>query len=388
MGKVVSTTEVVVDVVDRLQHPGIDVPAGTHTISIAFTNDLPAVGRAGPQPAHRQDHRRAGHMRLRHQPPSYFQAADWLWKPIAGQPRHSPTNSAIVGELSLRRPMRNRAADLYDYGVTLIPASAITSSTPRYDVTFTEPWGSDPFGFLHGAHSRRVPRSPARLRQVSSPILDPTTGKAFGHLASRATTAPPTPGRARLGRDDRPRWQRRRPVRLGDRDEASRATPESITAEEFSAAIAANTGIDHALFFSSDIAGARLCRSGHQVGRHQHRRGVARSDTRGLPNPARPVHRRRCHSRYHAGREGDCQDAADLRRLRRRSGWSANGVHIRGRFPVRPPTNPGSSVGGRRLRLGLLRHDRTSRGRSCGSSRAQPTPPIRRCCDTDVRRLR
>ncbi len=241
-GNVVSTTQVSSKSWTDYSIP-IDVPAGTHTVSIAFTNDYRkrnlrldtitvVAGDVTPAPT-----------------PDHFQAADWLWKPIPSNPVLADNSATWVNYLAATDA--SRIANLYDYGVTLIPASAITSSAPRYDVTFTQPWGSDPFGSYTVPIPADTKVPPGSDGQIA--VLDPTTGKAFGIWQAKYNSATNTWSGSWGGMTD---------LNGNGVDQSGSATATNlaryagvVTAEEFSAAIAANTGIDHALFISSDIAG-------------------------------------------------------------------------------------------------------------------------------------
>lgn len=231
---------------------GVSLSAGTHTISVTFTNDL------------RQSSARDRNLRIDKitvvpaptstPPPTqtapYFQAADWLWKPIVANPVLAANNATWVGYLAAANAQR--VADLYESGVTLIPASGVTSSTPRYDVTFTEPWGSDPFGTYRVPIPVGVKLPTGSDSQIA--ILDPTTGKAFGLWGASYNSTTNTWSASWGGMTD---------LTGNGVDQSGSATATNIaryagviTAAEFSSAVAANTGINHALFISSDIAGA------------------------------------------------------------------------------------------------------------------------------------
>jgi hypothetical protein len=228
----------------------VTIAAGTHTVSVAFTNDLrrstskdrnlridsitAVAAVVDPNPS---------------QPP-YFQNADWLWKPIVSNPVLAANSATWVNYLS--DPKGQRIADLYDYGVTLIPGSAIDSSTPRYDVTFTEPWGSDPLG----THTVPIPAgttvAPGSDGHLT--VLDPTTGKAYGLWQAKYDSSTNSWSASWGGITD---------LNGNGVDQSGSATGSAIaryagviTASEFSRAIAANTGLDHALFISTDIAGS------------------------------------------------------------------------------------------------------------------------------------
>jgi hypothetical protein len=244
-GQVVSTTQVTSTSWADYTVP-VSLAAGTHTISIAFTNDLKVSGSrdrnlridkitvvpAGSTPT---------------QTPSYFQAADWLWKPIVANPVIAANSATWVSYLSAANT--KHVADLYEYGVTLVQA---TASTPRYDVTFTEKWGSDPMGSYTVAIPLGLNLPGGSDRQIA--ILDPTTGKAYGLWRASYDSATDTWTAAWGGITD---------LNGNGVDTSGSATGTNIaryagviTNAEFSAAVAANTGVNHALFISSDIAGA------------------------------------------------------------------------------------------------------------------------------------
>ncbi len=250
-GVVVATTQVSATSWTDYSIP-VALAAGTHTISIAFTNDLrqsaskdrnlridkiTVVAAAASTPPSTQT-------------PPYFQAADWLWKPIVANPVIAANSATWVKYLSATNAQH--VADLYDSGVTLVSATQITASTPRYDVRFTEPWGSDPFGSYTVAIPVGLNLPTGSDRQIA--ILDPTTGKAYGLWQAAYDSATNTWSAAWGGMTD---------LSGNGIDTSGSATATNIaryagviTTAEFSAAVAANTGINHALFISSDIAGA------------------------------------------------------------------------------------------------------------------------------------
>jgi len=178
--------------------------------------------------------------------------ADWLYKPIPANPALAADNSTWVSYLF--DPAAKRVADLYNEGVTLIPASAITGSTPRYDLSFTEDWGADPFG----ANTVPIPKGtrvpPGSDGQIA--ILDPGSGKAYGLWQAEYNSAKDTWSASWGGMTD---------LNGSAIDQSGSATGTNmaryagiVTAAEFRRAVAANTGLDHALFVSSDIAGSRF----------------------------------------------------------------------------------------------------------------------------------
>ncbi len=248
-GKVVATTSVTSTTWADYTVP-VSLAAGQHTISIAFTNDL-------RQSAAKDRNLRldkitvvAGATNPSTQAPPYFQAADWLWKPIPSNPVLATNSATWVSYLAAAGA--KHVTNLYEYGVTLVPSSAITSSTPRYDVTFTEPWGSDPVG------SYTVPIPLGTKVPTGSDgqiaVLDPTTGKAFGIWQAKYNSATNTWSGAWGGVTD---------LNGNGVDQSGSATGTNIaryagvvTAAEFTTALAANSGINHALFISSNLAGS------------------------------------------------------------------------------------------------------------------------------------
>lgn len=245
-GEVVSTTAVSSSKWADYTIP-VSVTAGTHTISIAFTNDLRLSASKDRNLRLDKITVVAGAVDST-QTPSYFQAADWLWKPIPANPVLATNSATWVKYLSAANT--KHVADLYEYGVTLISGSAITSSTPRYDVTLTEPWGSDPFG----SYSIPIPTGVKLPSGADSQlaILDPTTGKAFGIWQAKYDSASNSWSGAWGGMTD---------LSGNGVDQTGSATGTNIaryagvvTAAEFSAAVTANTGINHALFISSNLA--------------------------------------------------------------------------------------------------------------------------------------
>lgn len=234
------------------------IPAGSHAVSIAFTNDnyvsescdrnllldkltlvaaiTPTTTTTTPPPPSPG-------------PRSYFQAADWLWNPIPSAPVLASSSQTWVSYLSAAG--KGRVANLYEYGVAMIPASAISASTPTYDVTLTQPWGADPFGTNRvpiPTGTRVAPGSDAQLA-----VLDPNSGMAFGVWQAKYNSSSDTWSGS---------WGGMAPLSGNGIDQTGGTTATGlaryagvVTAAEFSAAIQANTGLSHALFFSTDIAG-------------------------------------------------------------------------------------------------------------------------------------
>lgn len=180
---------------------------------------------------------------------SFFPAAGWLWTPIGPDPALAPDSATWVGYLS--DPAARRIADLYRYGVTLVPAAAVTPATPRYEVTLTEPWGGDPLGVSRVPIPAGTAVPPGSDGQIA--VLDPTTNEAFGLWRAvfdpqANTWSASWGGVTPLDGDGI--------VRSGSATATKIARYAGvISAAEFSAAVDANTGLAHALVFSTDIAG-------------------------------------------------------------------------------------------------------------------------------------
>ncbi|MCH9734650.1 MAG: hypothetical protein K0U78_08875 [Actinomycetia bacterium] len=232
----------------------IDIPAGEHTVSIAFVNDfrfwrwdrnlrldtvtaVAAVIEPPPPPPPSTG------------TPDFFQAADWLWEPISSDPQLAANSATWVSYLS--DPNAQRVANLYDYSVALVSMTEATESTPRYDVTLTRPWGSDPFGSLTVPIPVGTDVPPGSDGHLA--ILDSTTGTAFGIWQASYDAATDSWSGS---------WGGVTAIDGDGVDVSGSATATNlaryagvVTAEEFSAAVTANTGINHALTFSTDIAG-------------------------------------------------------------------------------------------------------------------------------------
>jgi hypothetical protein len=248
-GKVISTIAVSATGWTEYTIPVV-ASAGTHTISIAYTNELRAS-------ASKDRNLRIDKITVitgvvtppSTQTPAYFGTADWLWKPIAANPTVAANSATWVSYLSA--PGAKRIANLYNYGVTLVPASAITTSTPRYDVGFTKAWGADPYGSYTVALPRGTRIPPGTDGHIA--VLDPVTGQAFGIWQAKYNSTTDTWTGS---------WGGRTPINGNGIDQSGSATAAGIsraagvvTAAELDAAIAANTGLNHALVFSTDIAG-------------------------------------------------------------------------------------------------------------------------------------
>lgn len=180
--------------------------------------------------------------------PPYFAAADWLWKRIPTNPVLAADSATWSGYLAAGGT--KHVANLVEYGVTLIPASAVTSSTPRYSVKMTRKWGPNPFGSNTVPLPRGTKIPPGSDGHVA--VLDPVSGNAYGIWQAKYNSTSGTWSGS---------WGGITPLNGNGVDKVGSATGSGIaryagviTAAEMGAAVAANTGLNHALVFSTDIA--------------------------------------------------------------------------------------------------------------------------------------
>ena len=181
---------------------------------------------------------------------SLFPAADWLWKPIPPSPKISGHSATWVGYFSAHGTQH--VANLRDYGVTMVPASAVTALTPRYRVTLTEKWGSNPFGSTTIPIPTGTPIPPGSDGHIA--VQDPISGQVFGLWQAKYNSKTDTWSAS---------WGGMTPINGNGIDTAGSATATGISryagvvgSYEFGLAIAANGRLNHALFISSDIAGS------------------------------------------------------------------------------------------------------------------------------------
>ena len=181
-----------------------------------------------------------------------FQAAHWLWTPIPASPVLAANSALWAGYLSAAGTQHT--ATLHEFGITLVPASAITMDTPRYDIAFANvpAWGPDPFGSytVPIPDGTAVPSTPGGDNQLA--VIDPLTGMSFGlwqASKSGSVWSASWGGMAFLGSDG---------IETAGSTTATALARYAgvIGADELTAAIAANTGLKHALFCATDISSA------------------------------------------------------------------------------------------------------------------------------------
>ena len=182
-------------------------------------------------------------------PGPLFPKAAWLWEPIEGEPALDPNSATWVRYLAA--PGTQHVAELHAEGTTLVPAEDISGATPRYDVTFTMPWGNDPFG------SRTVPIplgtvAPHQGGDAHLAVTDPQTGQVFGLWQAEFDPVANTWTAA---------WGGAAPID-GDGIEVTGSSTAAgisryggvVTAQEMRTAMSANSGLRHALVFGTDIS--------------------------------------------------------------------------------------------------------------------------------------
>jgi hypothetical protein len=182
-------------------------------------------------------------------PIDLFPEADWLWKQIPSDPELAGNSQAWVRYFA--EPGTEHIAELYREGVRLIPAEALDGGTPRYDVVFTEPWGPDPFG----PHTVPIPLGTQVTHYEGGDgriaVQDPASGQVFAIWQAMFDTAANTWTGS---------WGGMAPMSGDGIDTSGSATAAGVsryagvvTIEEFREALRANTGLQHALVFATDI---------------------------------------------------------------------------------------------------------------------------------------
>ena len=186
--------------------------------------------------------------------PSFFQAATWLWNPIPASPVLHANSATWKGYLSAAGKQHNTL--LVDYGVSIVRADQVSGATPRYDIAFTNvpAWGSDPFGAdtVPIPAGTKVPSMLGGGGDAHLVVADPTTGKVFGTWQTVKTTGPPQSWSASWGGVTTLTGNGIDTVGSSTATAISRLAGV-ITTAEMTAAIAANRGLNHALFVSCDI---------------------------------------------------------------------------------------------------------------------------------------
>lgn len=180
---------------------------------------------------------------------NYFDTADWLWGAIPASPVLHANSSTWAGYLSQGGSQHN--ASLYDYGVTIVPAAAIDGATPRYDVTFSNvpAWGADPFAGYTVPIPLGTAVPPGSDQHVV--VIDRDNDVVFGLWQASYNGGTDTWSAS---------WGGMAPFHTDGIDTSGTATATGLSrlagvvgAAEFTAAVAANSGLSHALFVTSNI---------------------------------------------------------------------------------------------------------------------------------------
>lgn len=214
----------------------------------------------------------------RFQAHGYFPEADWLWRRIPTSPTLDVNSATWAGYFGVSDGAagHKHICDIVQFGVALrgpggSSGSGVISTTPRYDVVFRQAnggggdeWGPDPF-------SATMPwTADILVPGITTPGITPTNAPPYdGHVG----VADPTTGqvfsvwRAYDNGATKSGWWGRQVALYGDGREGGAAQQGSSTgarlsrygavirASEMTAAAAAGyRSLDHALFFSTNIA--------------------------------------------------------------------------------------------------------------------------------------
>ncbi len=178
----------------------------------------------------------------------YFGGANWLWNAVQANPALGSNSAAWASLISGGQ----HVFDINAYGVTVVEASSITANTPRYTIKFTNApaWGPSPFG------TSTVPIPMGTVVPSGTDghlvVVDPTTNQVFGLWQAKYNASTNTWSAS---------WGGVTSLSGNGIDTSGSATASGfsrlagiVTVTEFTTAVANNTGLDHALFFSSSFA--------------------------------------------------------------------------------------------------------------------------------------
>lgn len=185
---------------------------------------------------------------------SYFPTADWLWNPIITSPVLDANSSTWAGYFATG----TKSASLHDYGVTIVQPSQVDAATPRFAVPLANAaaWGDPGVGTVPippGTVVAPMTTTFGDPGDAHLAIADDTDNKVVSFWQMVKTVGPPESwaatyaGLAALDGDGR------------ETAGSSTATALSryaavIRAYELTIAAAANTGLNHALFVSTNIS--------------------------------------------------------------------------------------------------------------------------------------
>lgn len=187
-------------------------------------------------------------------PPSstrpYFAAADWLWKPLPASPVLDSNSATWAGYLASGQ----HGIGTHDYGVSIVAPNEVDSSTPRYDMSFSQvpAWGSDPFGtstvpIPNGTLVAPMTTTYGDEGDSHLTVMDDTTNKVFSSWQTQSG-----PWRASWGGVAALDGDGRETVGSSTASNISRAAGV-IRQDDLIAAASAGTGLGYTLFAASDI---------------------------------------------------------------------------------------------------------------------------------------
>ena len=177
-----------------------------------------------------------------------FNSATWLWNAISGGAVLNTNSAAWAAAISGGQ----HVFDINAYSVSVVEASQVTANTPRYTIQFTNApaWGPSPFGTYQVPIPLGTPVPTGSDGHLV--VVDPVTNMVFGLWQAKYNATSNTWSAS---------WGGMTSLTGNGIDTSGSATATGfsrlagiVMADEFSAAAANNTGLNHALFFSSSFA--------------------------------------------------------------------------------------------------------------------------------------
>lgn len=177
-----------------------------------------------------------------------FNSASWLWNAVSSGAVLNTNSAAWATAISGGQHI----FDINAYSVSVVEASQVTAGTPRYTIQITNSpaWGPSPFGTYQVPIPLGTPVPPGSDGHLV--VIDPVTNMVFGLWQAKYNATSNTWSAS---------WGGMTSLTGNGIDSSGSATATGfsrlagiVTADEFSAAAANNTGLNHALFFSSSFA--------------------------------------------------------------------------------------------------------------------------------------
>ncbi len=172
-----------------------------------------------------------------------FPLASWFWDKIPSSPLLHPLSTSWA--TTVANGGTGHVADIHEFGCTVVRPNQIDTTTSAYDIAFSNDWGPDPFGsdLVHIPAATPIPVG----GDGHVVIVDPINGKAYGlwQATNPSGWGASWGGVAALSGDGIDS--------AGSKSTASRLSRYAgiVLIDELVAAAKANTGLRHALFFSS-----------------------------------------------------------------------------------------------------------------------------------------